>query len=60
MGWQHPGRNDFPPSCSCISGQSKSGGQSESASEVPCAGTRFLAVLVDGVPIPRGCRSLVA
>ena len=28
MGWHHPGRNDFPPSCSCTSEQSKSGGRS--------------------------------
>lgn len=37
---------------------SRSDGQPESASKVPCTGTRFLAVLVDGIPTPRGCHSL--
>lgn len=58
MGWQHPGRNDFPPSRCCISEQSRSGGRPESASKVPSTGTQFLAVLVDGIPTPRGWHSL--
>lgn len=58
MGWQHPGRNDLPPSCSCTSEQSKLGAQSESVSKVPRTGTQFLAVLVDGIPTPWGCHAL--
>lgn len=46
--------NDFPPSCCCISDQTKSDGQSEYISKVPCTGPQFLAVLKDGILTPWG------
>lgn len=41
MGWQHPGRNDFPPSCSCISEQSKGLGGLGLRAKCPAEGYSF-------------------